>query len=151
MDDAQRGMPATYVRRDEVMDVVALAAQCCVKVTATCVAPSYSLPWLRGELETTIQNAMEENMLWPRRVVVPAEKTKAKDAVLPVLNKRTLEDLQHDDPLLRAERALAQQPALKSGALAGATDSFAASGPAAAAKAKFLKKAKVLQVSAPLA
>merc|ERR1712138_313536 len=49
------------------------------------------LPWLRGELETTIQNAMEENMLWPRRVVVPAEKTKAKDAVLPVLNKRTLE------------------------------------------------------------
>ena len=90
------------------------------------------LPWLRGELETTIQNAMEENMLWPRRVVVPAEKTKAKDAVLPVLNKRTLEELQHDDPLLRAERALAQQPALKSGALAGATDSFAASGPAAA-------------------
>ena len=90
------------------------------------------LPWLRGELETTIQNAMEENMLWPRRVVVPAEKTKAKDAVLPVLNKRTLEELQHDDPLLRAERALAQQPALKSGALANATDSFAASGPAAA-------------------
>ena len=37
-----------------------------------------------------------------------------------------------DDPLLRAEGALAQQPALKSGALAGATDSFAASGPAAA-------------------
>ena len=43
-------------------------------------------------------------MLWPRRVVVPAEKTKAKDAVLPVLNKRTLEELQHDDPLLRARR-----------------------------------------------
>ena len=50
VDDAQRGMPATYVRRDyDFVDVVALAAQCCVKVTATCVAPSYSLPWLRGE------------------------------------------------------------------------------------------------------
>ena len=50
-DDLRSAPPATesHTHRYDVVDVVALAAQCCVKVTATCVAPSYSLPWLRGE------------------------------------------------------------------------------------------------------
>ena len=50
-DDLRSALPTTesHTHHYDVVDVVALAAQCCVKVTATCVAPSYSLPWLRGE------------------------------------------------------------------------------------------------------
>ena len=51
-DDVRSALPTSHshVRNyNDVVDVVALAAQCSVKVTATCVAPSYSLPWLRGE------------------------------------------------------------------------------------------------------
>ena len=100
------------------------------------------IPWLRTELEEQLLAAIDEVMLWPRRIVVPAE---AAGKVL--LGKEQLEALEHDvrrrkrartrdeqisahsaahfgrlvssgaasaqDPLLRAERALAEQPALQ--------------------------------------
>ena len=50
-------------------------------------------------------------MLWPRRLVLPAE-----EAGSPLLSRVQLDALLKDDPLLRAERALASQPALKDSA-----------------------------------
>jgi len=59
------------------------------------------IPWLRNELEKMIDNAVAEEVLWPRRAVVSAPtpfKTK------PLLNPMQILSLMRDDPLLRMER-----------------------------------------------
>mmetsp|Transcript_9346 Transcript_9346/g.27997 ORF Transcript_9346/g.27997 Transcript_9346/m.27997 type:complete len:201 (+) Transcript_9346:462-1064(+) len=56
------------------------------------------VPWLRAELEKAILGAIKEEMLWPRRVVVPAEGGGLSAAEL-----KAFED---SDPLLAAERAI---------------------------------------------
>ena len=50
---------------------------------------------------------MAEELLWPRRLVVPAEQGRK-----PILSAEQLAQLAVDDPLLRAELALAAAPAL---------------------------------------
>ncbi len=58
------------------------------------------VPWLRGELERTMQQRIASDFLWPRRVVVPAiREGTLNETVLPAA---TLDELQRDDPLLRA-------------------------------------------------
>ena len=62
-----------------------------------------------------LQEAINDTMLWPRRLVVPSEA--AGDQTVRVLTKAELAALQTDDPLLRAETALlARQPALREAA-----------------------------------
>ena len=51
---------------------------------------------------------MAEELLWPRRIVVPAEQGRK-----PLLSAEQLAQLAVDDPLLRAEMALATAPALQ--------------------------------------
>ena len=60
---------------------------------------------------TPTSSPSRQVMLWPRRLVLPAE-----EAGSPLLSRAQLEALLQDDPLLRAERALASQPALKDSA-----------------------------------
>lgn len=74
------------------------------------------LPWLRSELQKVIQSSVAEQLLWPRRMVIPAELPAAQlafSSARPFLSASQLDALQHDDPLLQAERALAAQPALR--------------------------------------
>eukprot|EP00967_Tisochrysis_lutea_P071017 scaffold94057_cov30-Tisochrysis_lutea.AAC.2 len=108
------------------------------------------LPWLRAELQKVIESSIADQLLWPRRLVIPAEappeKTASKGtpaasgrsasaagtaaavgkAVSHVLPPSTLAALQNDDPLLRLERALAERPNLRRegylGVLRNATD-----------------------------
>lgn len=49
-------------------------------------------------------------LLWPRRLVIPTPKPAVIE--VPLLDAPTLASLSRDDPLLRAERALAKQPAV---------------------------------------
>ncbi|KAL9180794.1 hypothetical protein ACHAXT_011247 [Thalassiosira profunda] len=61
------------------------------------------IPWLRNELAKNLDNAVSDEVLWPRRAVVSAPspyKTK------PLLNPMQVLSLMRDDPLLRMERAL---------------------------------------------
>ena len=99
------------------------------------------LPWLRSEVERAIQKAVAEELLWPRRLVVPAPQPAPQQAQRRAgtsasgkaaafgswggaaarppakppsfLSADELAALAVDDPLLRAERALASQPALR--------------------------------------
>lgn len=61
------------------------------------------IPWLRNELAKNLDNAVAEEVLWPRRAVVSAPtpfKTK------PLLNPIQIRSLMMDDPLLRMEKEL---------------------------------------------
>jgi len=61
------------------------------------------IPWLRNELAKVLDNAVAEEVLWPRRAVVSAPTPfKAK----PLLNPMQILSLMRDDPLLRMEREL---------------------------------------------
>jgi len=61
------------------------------------------IPWLRNELAKSLDNAVAEEVLWPRRAVVSAPTPyKAK----PLLNPIQVLALMRDDPLLRMEREL---------------------------------------------
>ncbi|KAL1511441.1 hypothetical protein AB1Y20_006240 [Prymnesium parvum] len=66
------------------------------------------VPWFRDELERALQRAIADEMSWPRRLVIPADKEGFIG--VPVLPPRVLDDLMVDDPLLRAERALVSNP-----------------------------------------
>ena len=60
------------------------------------------VPWLRSGITKALQQAVSEELLWPRRVVVPAGP--------PVpLSASQLESLKDNDPLRRAELMLAAQ------------------------------------------
>ena len=67
--------------------------------TVAGVAYVTRVPWLRSELERSMQEAIAEEMLWPRRLVIPADKEGTIDD--PVLSQRQLDELTRDDPLLR--------------------------------------------------
>lgn len=61
------------------------------------------IPWLRNEMEKMIDNAVAEEVLWPRRAVVSAP-TPFKSK--PLLNPMQILSLMRDDPLLKMEREL---------------------------------------------
>ncbi len=67
------------------------------------------LPWLKKELERAIQGVIAEQYLWPRRLVLPAELPPASPRS--VLGRDEIARLAVDDPLLAAERSVAEQPA----------------------------------------
>lgn len=61
------------------------------------------IPWLRNEIAKMLDDAVAEEVLWPRRAVVSAPTPfKAK----PLLNPMQILSLMRDDPLLRMERDL---------------------------------------------
>lgn len=64
------------------------------------------MPWLRTEIMSTIQEGIESEFLWPRRMVIPTQKPTNQSDGKNVLSKSELEELMHEDPLLRAEREL---------------------------------------------
>lgn len=74
------------------------------------------VPWLRSELTKGIQDAVKNELLWPKRIVVPAEKKFTASMGVAgvagiggkrlVLTSAQLKELERDDPLLRAERQL---------------------------------------------
>ena len=68
------------------------------------------VPWLRSELMSAIQKGISDEFLWPRRMVIPSliEGTKKH-----ILSKHELENLLESDPLLCAEKELAEEPLLK--------------------------------------
>eukprot|EP00617_Octactis_speculum_P013945 CAMPEP_0185752126 /NCGR_PEP_ID=MMETSP1174-20130828/10922_1 /TAXON_ID=35687 /ORGANISM="Dictyocha speculum, Strain CCMP1381" /LENGTH=222 /DNA_ID=CAMNT_0028429427 /DNA_START=1 /DNA_END=668 /DNA_ORIENTATION=- len=69
------------------------------------------VPWLKKTIERMLQTAIAETLIWPRRVVVPAQ-IPALQSPGSVFSSAELESLLSDDPLLRAEKALAEQPVM---------------------------------------
>jgi hypothetical protein len=68
------------------------------------------LPFLRSEITTAIQKAISDQLLWPRRAVVPSMLENNR----PLLTQKQLTALEQSDPLLVAEEALkSQQPMLR--------------------------------------
>ena len=68
------------------------------------------LPFLRSEITTAMQNAISDQLLWPRRSVIPS----MGGGNRPLLTPKQLDDLEKNDPLLAAEEALnSQQPMLR--------------------------------------
>jgi hypothetical protein len=92
------------------------------------------LPWLRAELQKAIEHGIAEQLLWPRRLVLPTEvppeklppssssnarpagrprSAQEKPSQVPLLPESDLAALQTDDPLLQLEKALAARPNLQ--------------------------------------
>ena len=75
------------------------------------------IPWLRSELVAAIQKGIADELLWPKRVVVPSTTpvwsggTRVKEKTL--LSAATLQALERTDPLLEREQALAESPLLR--------------------------------------
>ena len=67
-------------------------------------------PKLRGESEGALQTAIEKEFLWPNRKVLPTGRPSITSQTL--LSRAQLAALEADDPLLQAEKALADQPAV---------------------------------------
>jgi len=65
------------------------------------------LPWLRSEVEKVIRKVIDDNVLWPRRLVVPMDGPNRQ----PLLSCAQLQTLREGDPLLAAERGIAERPA----------------------------------------
>lgn len=65
-----------------------------------------AIPWLRSELQNSLQAALLESLAWPRRVVLPAFRPGSLHAT--VLPAAQLRRLAVTDPLLQAEMALAE-------------------------------------------
>lgn len=68
------------------------------------------MPWLRTEIMSTIQTALNNEFLWPRRAVIPSA-AKPHEPPETMLSESELEELSVSDPLLRAELDLAKKPA----------------------------------------
>jgi len=68
------------------------------------------LPGLRAVLEKSIQFSLAEDLIWPRRIVIPAEAPLEQPEL--VLSPDELAALVHEDPLLRAERDLSKRSAV---------------------------------------
>jgi len=60
------------------------------------------LPFLRSEITSAMQKAIADDLLWPRRAVIPTMNAKG----VPVLNAKQLKALEKSDPLLEAEKAV---------------------------------------------
>jgi len=69
------------------------------------------VPWLRKELMSGLQKSIEDELLWPKRLVVPSTIAPASGKI--VLSKTELTALALSDPFLRSEKKLAEQPMLK--------------------------------------
>jgi hypothetical protein len=69
------------------------------------------LPFLRYEITSAIQKAIADQLLWPRRAVIP---TMLESSKRPLLSAKQLANLEKTDPLLEAEQALAEEPMLRS-------------------------------------
>ena len=63
------------------------------------------VPWLKKELEGGVLQGLEDTMLWPKRVVAPADDEKGQH----LLSADQLAGLVNDDPLLRLERELEEK------------------------------------------
>ena len=63
------------------------------------------VPWLKKELEGGVLQGLEDTMLWPKRVVAPADDERGR----PLLSAEKLAELVNDDPLLRLERELEEK------------------------------------------
>jgi hypothetical protein len=63
------------------------------------------VPWLKKELEGGVLQGLEDTMLWPKRVVAPADDEKGRH----LLSEDQLAGLANDDPLLRLERELEEK------------------------------------------
>jgi hypothetical protein len=68
------------------------------------------LPFLKREITAAMQKAISDELLWPRRTVIPSTLEGSKT---PLLSRKQLKELETSDPLLQAEQALAEQPMLK--------------------------------------
>jgi hypothetical protein len=62
------------------------------------------VPWLKSELQNILQRGLAENLLWPKRTVIPI--AQPPEIEVPILSKATLKGLETTDPLLEAEQAL---------------------------------------------
>eukprot|EP00928_Gymnodinium_smaydae_P071441 TRINITY_DN55021_c0_g1_i1.p1 TRINITY_DN55021_c0_g1~~TRINITY_DN55021_c0_g1_i1.p1 ORF type:complete len:502 (+),score=42.39 TRINITY_DN55021_c0_g1_i1:21-1526(+) len=71
------------------------------------------VPWLRKELEATIQRSVTDGMLWPRRVVIPSMVPSEESGVQGILSSSELATLQYDELLLDAERRLQDESAFQ--------------------------------------
>lgn len=61
-------------------------------------------PWIRTELMKEIQKAIADEVLWPRRIVVPSPASNKNPPSM--LSRMLLEELTKSDPLLRAEKEI---------------------------------------------
>eukprot|EP00978_Attheya_sp_CCMP212_P010396 scaffold25190_cov53-Attheya_sp.AAC.4 len=81
------------------------------------------VPWLRSELMASIQKGMSEELLWPHRLVIPSMMTPTINSKSrPILSKAELDGLFQSDPLLRAEHAVINTPALRDSVLRAKPD-----------------------------
>lgn len=70
------------------------------------------IPWLRSELVAAIQKGIAEQLLWPKRLVIPSLAPVWTGTGLrekPILSASVLSELERTDPLLEREQALAQE------------------------------------------
>lgn len=63
------------------------------------------VPWLRAEILSEVKKAIEEDLLWPKRLVVPSHNK--------ALSREELEELKDRDPFRKAEIQLQEKPMLK--------------------------------------
>jgi len=68
------------------------------------------VPFLRSEIQRVFQTSLLDSLLWPRRMVIPAERP--AEVETPILSAPQLDELTREDPLLHAEQALEQQLAV---------------------------------------
>ena len=75
------------------------------------------VPWLRKAVSDATRSWIKEEMLWPQRMLIPAEAppTKAGAAPANVLADAELEEVLKNDPLLRAETNLMSLKELATG------------------------------------
>ena len=72
------------------------------------------VPWLRSEVVQAFQKAISDELLWPKRMVVPALSVGSNKMGRAVLSKQELDELAVMDPFLRAEATLSSdRPILK--------------------------------------
>lgn len=70
------------------------------------------VPWLKREIMKGLQKSIEDQLLWPKRLVLPSLKMPLNNKQT-ILSKSELDLLATSDPLLQAEITLEQQVALK--------------------------------------
>uniref|UniRef100_A0A7S2XNR6 SMP-LTD domain-containing protein n=1 Tax=Attheya septentrionalis TaxID=420275 RepID=A0A7S2XNR6_9STRA len=80
------------------------------------------VPWLRSELMAAIEKGMSEELLWPHRLVIPSMIPTTTSKPRPILSKAELDGLFQSDPLLRAEHAVINTPALRDSVLRAKPD-----------------------------
>lgn len=70
------------------------------------------VPWLKKEIMKGLEQQIENNFLWPKRLVLPSLKVNPKTAPT-VIPKKQLDALHTTDPLLQKETELEKNAALK--------------------------------------